>query len=235
MGPHGETIYPEGPTELAAELAAFVRDFGVNAVGGCCGTTPAHVAALRDAVAAVERKQRRRPHRRRKRPPRRSPPSRWSKSRVRSSSANASTRKARAKIKRLLLDDDYDDIVLVAREQVEGGAHVLDVCCALTERADEDEQMRDVVRRLAQSIEAPLMIDTTEPRVMEAALTELCRPRDPQLGTPWSRAARKIDAVLPLAREHGAAVDRADHRRNRNGKDARRASSKSRAASTRSR
>ena len=47
------------------------------------------------------------------------------------------------KIKRLLLEDDYDDIMLVAREQVEGGAHVLDVCCALTERTDEDVQMRD--------------------------------------------------------------------------------------------
>src|SRR5580704_4733282 len=60
MGPQGETIYPEGPEELAGELAAFVRDFGVNVVGGCCGTTPQHIAALRDAVASVERKAR--PH-----------------------------------------------------------------------------------------------------------------------------------------------------------------------------
>jgi 5-methyltetrahydrofolate--homocysteine methyltransferase len=55
MGPHGETIYPEGPQELAAELAAFVRDFGVNAIGGCCGSTPEHISALREAVAPVER------------------------------------------------------------------------------------------------------------------------------------------------------------------------------------
>ena len=54
--------------------------------------------------------------------------------------------------------------MLVAREQVEGGAHVLDVCCALTERPDEDAQMRELVRRLAQSIEAPLVIDSTEPK-----------------------------------------------------------------------
>ncbi len=59
MGPKGETIYPEGPEELARELAAFVRDFGVNAVGGCCGSTPEHITALRDAVASVERKTRR--------------------------------------------------------------------------------------------------------------------------------------------------------------------------------
>ncbi len=70
----------------------------------------------------------------------------------------------------MLLEDNYDEIMLVAREQVEGGAHVLDVCCALTERTDEDEQMRELVRRLAQSVEAPVMIDSTEPRVMQVAL-----------------------------------------------------------------
>ena len=53
MGPQGETIYPETPSELARELASFVREFGVNAVGGCCGSTPAHVAAIREAVAAL--------------------------------------------------------------------------------------------------------------------------------------------------------------------------------------
>src|SRR5581483_3885861 len=74
------------------------------------------------------------------------------------------------KVKRLLLEDAYDDIALLAREQVEGGAHTLDVCCALTERTDEDEQMRQVVRKLAQSVEVPLMIDSTEPRVLQTAL-----------------------------------------------------------------
>jgi len=53
MGPKGETIYLESPEELASELADFVREFGVNAVGGCCGSTPAHIAALKAAVEAV--------------------------------------------------------------------------------------------------------------------------------------------------------------------------------------
>jgi cobalamin-dependent methionine synthase I len=88
----------------------------------------------------------------------------------------------------LLLDDRYDDIVLIAREQVEGGAHVLDVCCALTERPDEDEQMRELVRRLAQSIEAPLSIDSTEPKVLETALQNYPRPSDSQLGATSRRA-----------------------------------------------
>src|SRR5580692_10324527 len=53
MGPNGETIYPETPAELASELADFVREFGVNVVGGCCGSTPEHISALKAAVEAV--------------------------------------------------------------------------------------------------------------------------------------------------------------------------------------
>ena len=205
MGPNGETIYPETPEELAGELAAFVRDFGVNAVGGCCGTTPEHVAALCEAVAAVE------------------PRARAVRLGEGEEVASAITAVAleqqprplivgerinaqgSRKIKRLLLDDCYDDIVLVAREQVEGGAHVLDVCCALTERSDEDEQMRQLVRRLAQSIEAPLAIDSTEPKVLEVALQNY--PGRAIVNSVHLEAGRsKMDVILPLAREHGAAV-----------------------------
>ena len=109
------------------------------------------------------------------------------------------------KMKRLLLADDYDGIGLVAREQVEGGAHVLDICVALTERVDEDVQMREVVRKLAQSIEAPLMIDSTEPHVIEVALQNY--PGRAIVNSIHLEAGRaKIDVVMPLAEEHGAAV-----------------------------
>jgi 5-methyltetrahydrofolate--homocysteine methyltransferase len=205
MGPQGETIYPEGPQELASELAAFVRDFGVNVVGGCCGTTPEHIAALRNAVASVERKARK-------------PAAERGEEVASAITAVTLEQQPRPlivgerinaqgsrKIKRLLLEDRYDEIVLVAREQVEGGAHVLDVCCALTERPDEDEQMRQLVRRLAQSIEAPLAIDSTEPKVMEVALQNY--PGRAILNSVHLESGRaKIDAVMPLAREHGAAV-----------------------------
>ncbi len=206
MGPAGETIYPETPDELARELAEFVRDFGVNVVGGCCGTTPAHVTALRAAVGAVTRKAR--PALPVERP-----------QEVASAMTAVSLEQqprplivgerinaqGSRKIKRLLLADDYDGIVLVAREQVEGGAHALDVCCALTERADEEAQMREVVRRLAQSIESPLMIDSTEPRVIEAALQDY--PGRAIVNSVNLEAGRaKIDTVLPMVLEHGAAV-----------------------------
>lgn len=109
------------------------------------------------------------------------------------------------KIKKLLLEDNYDDIAVLARDQVEGGAHVLDICCALTERTDEDEQMRAVVRKLAQSVESPLMIDSTEPRVIKAALENY--PGRAIVNSVHLESGRaKIDSVLPMVKEHGAAV-----------------------------
>ncbi|MGC2242651.1 MAG: homocysteine S-methyltransferase family protein, partial [Candidatus Aquilonibacter sp.] len=216
MGPKGETIYPETPDELARELSDFVKEFGVNIVGGCCGSTPEHIAALRNAIDAEA----------------------TSRARLRAASINKKSERSEAvpqdvasamtataleqeprpllvgerinsqgsrKIKRLLLEDDYDGIMLVAREQVEGGAHVLDVCCALTERTDEDVQMRELVRRLAQSVEAPVMIDSTEPKVMQVALENY--PGRAILNSVHLEAGRaKMDVVLPLAKEHGAAV-----------------------------
>lgn len=204
MGPKGETIYPEGPGELARELAAFVRDFGVNVVGGCCGTTPAHIAALRDAIAPISRRARRAQQRGEEVASAITAVALEQQPRPLLVGERINSQGSR-KIKRLLLEDAYDDIVLVARHQVEGGAHVLDVCCALTERPDEDEQMRQLVRRLAQSIEAPLAIDSTEPKVIEVALQNYAgRAIVNSIHLEAGRA--KMDSVLPLAREHGAAV-----------------------------
>jgi 5-methyltetrahydrofolate--homocysteine methyltransferase len=204
MGPRGETIYPEGPAELAGELAAFVRDFGVNAVGGCCGTTPAHVSALRDAVSSIERPTRPRVERPQEVASAITAVSLEQQPRPLLVGERINAQGSR-RVKRLLIEDRYDDIVLVAREQVEGGAHVLDICAALTERPDEDEQMRQLVRRLAQSIEAPLAIDSTEPKVLETALQNYAgRAILNSVNLEAGRA--KLDAVLSLAREHGAAV-----------------------------
>src|SRR5262249_56150851 len=72
------------------------------------------------------------------------------------------------KVKQALLADDYDTLLQVARDQVAGGAHVLDVQVALTERGDEAEQMRQAVKKLEMRIEAPLVIDSTEASVIQS-------------------------------------------------------------------
>ena len=109
------------------------------------------------------------------------------------------------KVKRLLLADDYEGILDVAREQAESGAHVLDVCVALTERADEAEQMSKVVKLLSMSVEAPLMIDSTEAPVIEAAL-EHVPGRAIINSINMENGRKRIDAVVPLAKKHGAAL-----------------------------
>jgi 5-methyltetrahydrofolate--homocysteine methyltransferase len=76
------------------------------------------------------------------------------------------------KAKEMVLMNDFDGLVNLARAQVEDGAHCLDVCVATTERSDELEFMRTLVKRLSLEIEAPLVIDSTDPKVIEMALKQ---------------------------------------------------------------
>jgi 5-methyltetrahydrofolate--homocysteine methyltransferase len=208
MGPKGETIYPELPEEMSQALGAFVADFGVNAIGGCCGTTPAHIAAFRTVVdkLAADGVRGRTPQ---PKPLQLAASSMTAVALVQDGSPLLIGERINAqgsrKIKRLLLEDNYDEIMLVGREQVEGGAHLLDVCTALTERTDEDTQMATVVKRLAQSVEAPLMIDSTEAKVLEAAL-KIYAGRPVVNSINLENGRTKIDEVMPLVREAGAAV-----------------------------
>ncbi len=109
------------------------------------------------------------------------------------------------KAKELLLADDYDGLLQVAEDQVEGGAHVLDVCVALTERQDEDEQMRRVVKKVSLTQPAPIQVDSTEPDVIERALDQI--PGRAIVNSVNLEAGRdKLDKVVPIALQHGAAL-----------------------------
>ena len=99
------------------------------------------------------------------------------------------------RVKELLLAEDFDGLVQVAEDQVEGGAHLLDVCVALTERQDEPEQMREVVKRISLSQPAPIQIDSTEP---EGTIVS-----GPTGGTVPASSARS-GAGADLARAAGA-------------------------------
>jgi 5-methyltetrahydrofolate--homocysteine methyltransferase len=109
------------------------------------------------------------------------------------------------KAKELLLADDYDGLVQVAEDQVEGGAHVLDLCVALTERQDEDEQMSAVAKRVSLTQPTPIQIDSTEPEVLKAALETI--PGRAIVNSINLEAGRdKADKVIPLAKAHGAVL-----------------------------
>src|ERR687888_366494 len=203
QGPEGETIFPEEPEPLANVLGEFVERFGVSIVGGCCGTTTEHIAAIVERCTRHTIGPRPAP-----RPPQVSsmiaaaplvqdPRPTLVGERVNSQGSR--------KAKELLLADDYDGLVQVAEDQVEGGAHVLDVCVALTERQDEDEQMRQVVKRISLTQPAPIQVDSTEPDVIEKALEQI--PGRAIVNSVNLEAGRdKLDKVVPIAKAHGAAL-----------------------------
>src|SRR5947209_7661546 len=203
QGPGGETIFPERPEPLAEVLGEFVERYGLSIVGGCCGTTPEHIEVLAERVKGRvpgERPQRRPPHLSSMiaaAPLVQDPRPTLVGERVNSQGSR--------KAKELLLADDYDGLVTVAEDQVNGGAHVLDVCVALTERQDEDEQMRQVVKRISLTQPAPIQVDSTEPEVIETALEQI--PGRAIVNSINLEAGRdKLDRVVPLARAHGAAL-----------------------------
>ena len=197
----GTAVYPLQPHELAEYLARFVRDFRLGIVGGCCGTTPSHLKLVVEAVRGSPA-----PRKAPKRVPMLSsglkPAALHQEPRPLIIGERVNSQGSK-KMKELLLANDLTGILAVAREQVEGGAHALDICVALTERADEQETMTRVVRLLSGQIEAPLCIDSTEPEVIASALEWL-----PGVGIVNSvhleRGWEKIDKTFPLLKQYGA-------------------------------
>ena len=120
-------------------------------------------------------------------------------------SANVCNAQGSRKFKRLLLEEDYDSILEIAREQVEFGAHALDISCAVTERPDEVELMRKVVKKLEMGVDVPLVIDTTELDVLEVAL-KTAPGRCLINSTHLESGREKADKIFELAKEHNAAV-----------------------------
>jgi 5-methyltetrahydrofolate--homocysteine methyltransferase len=204
----GEAVYPLEPEPFAQALLEFVEKNHVSVVGGCCGTTAAHLKLLVEKLG--------------KDPAQRHPaPSRPAQDAPRLASATRAitmrqdppplllgercNAQGSRKFKRLLLEENYDAILELGREQVDGGAHALDVSVAVTERADEGELMRKVVKKLATGVEVPLVIDTTEPDVMEIALKTA--PGRCLLNSTHLEAGRaKADRVFDLAKTYNAAV-----------------------------
>src|SRR5215208_3712192 len=199
----GQAVYPLEPEPFANDLYEFVTKHNISVVGGCCGTTPEHLKLLVDKLNAH-------PH-----------PARPDHSEPKLASAMSAismrqdppptllgercNAQGSRKFKRLLLEEDYDSILEIAREQVEYGAHALDISCAVTERPDEVELMRKVVKKLEMGVDVPLVIDTTELDVLEVALQTA--PGRCLINSTHLEAGRgKADKIFTLAKEHNAAV-----------------------------
>jgi 5-methyltetrahydrofolate--homocysteine methyltransferase len=201
----GRMHYDLTPDDLAAHLHRFVTGYGVTAVGGCCGTTPDHLRAVVEQLRGVTPASRRPVH---------EPASASIYSAVpfaqetsflvvgERTNANGSKR-----FREAMLAGDWETCVTMARDQVAEGAHVIDVCVDYT-GADGVADMKELAGRLATQSTVPLMIDSTEAPVAEAALQWLGgRPILNSVNLEEGDGeGTRLDLFLRLAREYGAAV-----------------------------
>ena len=203
MDSAGRTTFPMNPADFTKGMMRFVEDFGVNIVGGCCGTMPEHLKMLVDAVG-----------------PERAPKPRNVAARPQVSSlksaedirqdlsylivAERTNTNGSRQFKRLLQEENWDGLVSMARDEVRDGSHMLDVCVDFVGR-DGVRDMHEVVRRYVNAIPVPLMLDSTNPDVLEAGL-KLVGGRCVLNSMNLEDGEEKLAHICRLAKKYGAAV-----------------------------
>ncbi|HUV16749.1 MAG TPA: homocysteine S-methyltransferase family protein, partial [Pelolinea sp.] len=200
---NGHAVYQLPPEAFAKIMVDYIFEFGLSIVGGCCGTTPKHLRLL------VEKLKKR------------DAPRRTNRITAKLASAFQSlemrqlpaplfigerlnTQGSRA-FKKLMLEDDFNSAVGIARNQAESGAHALDVCVALTEDTEEETRMSRLVKLLSTNIDLPLVIDSTDPLVMEAAL-KAAPGRSLLNSINLESGEEKARNILSLAKQFNAAL-----------------------------
>ena len=204
LGANGAS-YPLGPQELATALEGFIDDYGISLVGGCCGTTPAHLAAVVQQVSGKKVHGR---------SPQLDPgasslyqyvPFRQDKTYLAiGERTNANGSRA---FRDALLAEDWEKCVEIARDQIRDGAHMLDLSVDYVGR-DGAADMSQLASRFATASTLPIVLDSTEPAVLKAGLEHLggrCVINSVNYEDgdgPTSRFAK----IMPLVKEHGASV-----------------------------
>ena len=199
---NGEMVYDLSAHDLAHDLGHFIQDLGVSVVGGCCGTTSDHMKAVVERAAQLN-------------PAPRDPKFKAGSTSLYTVSSfqqeprpliigertNANGSKL---FREMLLGDDLDGMVNMAREQADEGAHILDVCVAYVGR-DETADMARYVERLNSQISIPLMIDSTSPEAIKAAL-ERITGRAIVNSINLEDGEEKAVEIIKLCREFGAGL-----------------------------
>jgi 5-methyltetrahydrofolate--homocysteine methyltransferase len=200
--PDEEGKYLETPTSLAAQLEKFVNHGWLNIVGGCCGTTEQHIRAIAQMVEG--KKPRVRP----------AESHRAVYSGIETIEAEDSTRPLlvgeRTNVigsrlfKNLVAEEKWEEASEIARRQVKGGAHIVDVCLQSTER-DEKKDIPPFYEKLIRKVKAPVMVDTTDATAIELALT-YCQGKSIINSINLEDGEEKFERVVPIAHDFGAAV-----------------------------
>lgn len=200
--PDEEGRYHETPSSLAKKLKGFAEKGWLNIVGGCCGTTPDHIKAIAEAMEGVK--------------PRTIPaePHNHAVSGIEPLVYDESMRPlfvgertnviGSRKFKRLIAEGKYEEAAEVARAQVKNGAHVIDICLADPDR-NEIEDMENFIKEVVKKIKAPLVIDSTDEKVIEKALT-YSQGKAIINSINLEDGEERFEAVIPLVKKYGAAV-----------------------------
>src|SRR5271170_1709989 len=194
--------YHETPTTLAAQLERFAGNGWLNIVGGCCGTTEEHIRAIAQMVQG--KKPRVRP----------GESHRAVYSGIETIEAEDSTRPLlvgeRTNVigsrlfKNLVAEEKWEEASEIARRQVKGGAHIVDVCLQSTER-EEKNDIPVFYDKLIRKIKAPVMIDTTDPSAVELSLT-YCQGKAIINSINLEDGEEKFERIVPIAHDYGAAL-----------------------------
>lgn len=210
----GVAHYRLTPLEMKMQLLHFVEDLGVQVIGGCCGTTPAHIAALTELAAEMHSAAR----------PVRTPLTQHARPLLQGEPAAASiysttpyhqdnsfliigerlNASGSKKVRELLAGEDWDGLVGVARGQVKENAHILDVNVDYVGR-DGERDMHELVSRLVTNVNLPLMLDSTEWQKMEAGL-KVSGGKCILNSTNYEDGDERFFKVLELAKAYGAGV-----------------------------
>jgi len=200
--PDEEGRFPETPQSLAEQLERFIDRGWLNIVGGCCGTTPAHIRML---AAMAEGKRPRQP---------RPSAHRSYYSGVDLVEADESNRPLivgeRTNVigsrlfKSLVAAEKWEEATDIARRQVKNGAHIIDVCLQSTDR-DEIQDIPPFFQLLTRKVSLPVMIDTTDPKAVELALT-WCQGKSIINSINLEDGEEKFERMCPIARRYGAAL-----------------------------
>ncbi|MBW5448180.1 methionine synthase [Cohnella sp. CFH 77786] len=193
--------YHESPESLARKLRGFAEQGWINVAGGCCGTTPAHIAAMAEAMKDVAPRPIAGEH----------PPAVSGIETVYIEDANRpymvgerTNVLGSRKFKRLIAEGKYEEASEIARAQVKNGAHVIDVCVQDPDR-DETADMKAFLAFVTKKVKVPLMIDTTDPSVIDLSLKYI-QGKSIINSINLEDGEEKFERVVPILHKYGAAV-----------------------------